>query len=218
MRPLFSFAVLAGIAVLLGSWLAVESRAQTPEKPSIDGAWTRNAELSDVVRGADGERGDGRGRGAGGGRSGHGHGGGGGGGGFGGGFGRGGGGGGARPMPNPEETERLRDALRTIMQPGDHLTITQTESMVVMTDQDGHTTRLAPDGKKVKDENTHIERRTRWDGGKLVSEITGARPGKITQTFSVDPETRRLRVEIQAEGGGNTTRRSVTQIYDADQR
>jgi hypothetical protein len=121
-------------------------------------------------------------------------------------------------MPNPEETERLREALRAIMQPGDHLTITQTESMVVMTDQDGHTTRLAPDGKKVKDENTHIERKTHWDGARLVSEISGARPGKITQTFSVDPETHRLRIDVQAEGGGNTTQRSVTHIYDADQR
>src|SRR4051812_12178009 len=123
MRPVVSFAVVGSVAVLLGTWLTVESRAQPLEKPSIVGAWTRNTELSDVIRGADGERGEGHGRGAGGrgGRGGHG---GGGGGGFGGGFGRGGGGGGGRAMPNPEETERLREALRTIMQPGDHLTIT----------------------------------------------------------------------------------------------
>ena len=43
----------------------------------------------------------------------------------------------------------------------------------MLTGADGRTTRLSPDGKKIKDENTKIERKTKWDGGKLVSEING---------------------------------------------
>src|SRR5207249_8182464 len=86
--------------------------------------------------------------------------------------------------------------------PSNHLTITQTESMVVITAADGRTTRLSPDGKKIKDDNTKIERKTKWDGGKLVSEISGAGPGKMTQTFLVDPETHKLRITVQMEGGG----------------
>ncbi len=211
MRPVLPLAITLGVAILLTTWLAVESRAQAPEKGSLAGVWTRNTELSDAIRG---DRGEERGRSAngrgGGGRRG--------GGGFGGGgYGRGGGGG--RPaMPNPEETERLREALRTIMQPGDHLTITQTDSMVVVTDQDGRTTRLSPDGKKVKDENTHIERKSRWEMGNLISEISGARPGKITQTFSLDPDTHQLRIVVLAEGGRDTTQRSITHIYDSDDK
>src|SRR6185436_16082405 len=84
----------------------------------------------------------------------------------------------------------------------DHLVITQTESMIVLTSQDGRTTRLSPDGKKIKDDNTKIERKTKWDGAKLVSEINGAGPGKITQTFNVDPESHQLRIVVQMEGGG----------------
>ena len=89
---------------------------------------------------------------------------------------------------NPDEMARMRDAMRDVINPSDHLVITQTESMVVLTGADGRTTRLSPDGKKIKDENTKIERKTKWDGGKLVSEISGLGPGKMTQTFSVDPE------------------------------
>jgi hypothetical protein len=197
-----------GIAALLATWLAVESRAQAPEKTSLVGAWTRNRELSDQPAARD--RGDQRDRG-GRGRMGR--------GGFGGGrggFGRGGGGG-AR-MGNPEEMARMRDAMRTIMQPGDHLTITQTDSMIVITDQDGRTTRISPDNKKIKDDNTHIERKSRWDAGKLISEVSGAGRGKITQTFSIDPDAHQLRIVVEAEGGRDNQKRTVTHVYDADAR
>ena len=94
---------------------------------------------------------------------------------------------------------RQRQALRDIMEAPERLTITQTDSMVIMTAGDGRTTRLSTDGKKVKDDSTHIERKTKWDGGKLVSEISGAGPGKITETYSVDPEHHQLIVALQME-------------------
>ena len=52
--------------------------------------------------------------------------------------------------------------------------------MVLVTGADGRTTRLSPDGKKIKDENTNVERKTRWEGGRLVSEINGLGRGKMT--------------------------------------
>src|SRR5437764_820440 len=76
----------------------------------------------------------------------------------------------------------------------------QTDSTIMITSQDGRTTRLSPDGKKIKDDSTKIERKTKWDAGKLVSEIKGAGPGKMTQTFAVDPETHKLRITVQMEG------------------
>ncbi|MGH9140207.1 MAG: hypothetical protein ACRD2I_03585, partial [Vicinamibacterales bacterium] len=137
-----------------------------------------------------------------------------------GGFGRGGGmgrGGGA-PAMNPEDMARMRDAMRDITNPSDHLVITQTESMVVLTAADGRTTRLSPDGKKIKDENTKIERKTKWDGGKLVSEINGLGRGKMTQTFTVDSESKQLRLTVVMEGGRSGQPRTITQVYDADPR
>jgi len=101
--------------------------------------------------------------------------------------------------------------MRDITNPPDLMTISQTDTMIIVTGSDGRTTRLSPDGKKVKDENTNIERKTKWDGSRLVSEISGAGPGKITQTYSVDPEHHQLRITAQLEGLG-----IITHVYDKD--
>jgi len=205
------------MAGLIGVWLSLESRAQTVDTASLAGAWTLNNELSDqpVDRADGGDRGDATGR-----RGGYGRGGGGG-GGRRGGFGRGGGGGGfggAAPTVDREAMARTRDAMRDIMTPPNHLIITQSESMIVLTGADGRTTRLSPDGKKVKDENTNIERKTKWDGSKLVVEITGLGPGKITQTYAIDPDHHQLRVTALMETRGNQSPRTMTHVYDADAR
>jgi hypothetical protein len=215
-RNLLSAGVIVVIVGLIGVWLSIESRAQTVETASLAGAWTLNKDLSDQPpdRGGDrtggdqGRRGDfGRGGGGGGRRGGFGRGGG------GGGFGRGG-----DQAADREAMARTRDAMRDIMNPPDHLTITQTDSMVVLTGADGRTTRLSLDGKKIKDENTNIERRTKWDGGKLVVEISGLGSGKITQSYAVDPEHHQLRVTALMEGRGGQSPRTITHVYDADAR
>jgi hypothetical protein len=208
------------IVALLATSIAPQNPAAVTG--SIAGAWTLNADLSDkpADRGDRGERGDGdaRGRGnggfgRGGGRGGYG------GGGYGG---RGMGRGGNNPGTgmNPEAMARMRDAMRDVTNPSDHLTIVQTDSMVVVTGADGRTMRLSPDGKKIKDENTGVERKTKWDGGKLVSEISGLGPGKMTQAFAVDPESHQLRVTVLMEGRGGQSNqpRTITHVYDADAR
>jgi hypothetical protein len=223
MRSLFSIGLLAAAVACLPGTPAAQEKASAAPGASIAGGWSRNKDLSDAPPGS-GQDGDGssrgRGDGSGGGGGGRRRGGGGGGGGFGGGgFGRGGGG---RPMPsapaNPDEVARMRDAMRDVVNPGDHLVITQTESMVVLTGVDGRTTRLSPDGKKIKDDNTKVERKTKWDGGKLVSEINGLGSGKMTQTFTVDPDAKQLRITVVMEGGRSNQPRTVTQVYDADPR
>ena len=216
MRTLLSAGMLATAVALVPGLLVAQSHSPVPG-PSLAGGWTRNHELSDAPtdRGQQGDDGEssGGGRNGGGGAGGH-RGGGGGGFGRGGGMGHGGGGGGERA--NPDDTARMRDAMHDITNPSDHLIITQTESMVALTGADGRTTRLSPDGKKIKDENTKIERKTKWDGGKLVSEINGLGPGKMTQTFAIDPEARQLRIIVLMEGGHSGPPRTITQIYDAD--
>ncbi len=209
----------AALVVTMCAGLPVASAAQTPVQTagnqSIEGGWTLNKSQSDKQSTArddqnQGDRGD-RNRG---GRSGRG-------GGYGGRGGFGGRGGGGRggdntPQLNQEDAARQRDAMRDVMDPPDHLVITQTESMVVLTAPDGRTTRLSPDGKKVKDDNTKVERKTKWDGGKLVSEINGLGPNKMTQTFAVDPESHQLRITVQVEGNGRMQARSFTHVYDLD--
>ena len=221
-RGVMSLTIVVAMAALIGVWLSSESRAQTLDKTPLTGAWTLNKDLSDQPSDHAGSRNESdRGRrsggyGGGGGRGG-GRRGGFGGGGYGGGMGRG-------TEADRDATARTRDAMRDIVNPPDHLTIVETDSMIVLTGADGRTTRLSPDGKKVKDENTNIERKTKWDGAKLVSEISGLGSGKITQTFAVDPEHHQLRItaEMENRGGssssGQSKTRTITSVYEADGR
>jgi hypothetical protein len=194
------------------------SRAAAADTHAIVGTWTLNNDLSDQPGrdqrdpdAREGRRGsEGRGSGGGGRRGG---------GGFGGG-GRGGRGGRGSSM-NPEDMARMRDAMRDLTSPSGHLTIAETGSMIVITAAEGRTTRLSPDGKKIKDDNTGIQRKTKWDGGKLVTEISGLGPaGKATQTIAADPESHQLRIVVQMEGGSRrgSGPRTITHVYDDDTR
>jgi hypothetical protein len=198
------------IIALIGMWLSAESRAQAPSAAgSIAGAWTLNKDLSDKPQMGRSEEDSGRRRG-----------------GAGGGMGRRGGGmrgggmgrGGMGRAESPEDAQRLRDAMRDIMNAPDRLTIVQTESMIVITTGDGRVTRLAPDGKKIKDENTKIDRKTKWDGGKLVSEVSGVGPGKITETYAIEPEHHQLLVNVAMENSRMPQPRTEHRVYDADAR
>jgi hypothetical protein len=214
LRELASFGLIVSLFMLVGVWLESESRLRADgAATSFVGEWTLNHDLSDNgTNSSSGERtGDGSNGGApsGGGRR---HGGGGYGRGGGGGFGRGGAGAGGGTYDR-EEMQRRQNALRDIMNPPERLTIVQTDTLVVITGPDGRTTRLSPDGKKIKDESTKMDRKTKWDGGKLVSEISGLGSGTITETYSVDPEHHQLRIVDQID---NPQPRKTTHVYDAD--
>jgi hypothetical protein len=107
------------------------------------------------------------------------------------------------------------EAMRDIMTPADRLTIVQTDSMIIVTTGDGRTTRMSPNGKSTKDENTRIERKTKWDGAKLVSEISGVGRGKITETYEVDPEKHQLHLTLSVpDVRGGSQERTITRVYD----
>jgi hypothetical protein len=201
----------------------VPAAAQTPVAPApslegIVGAWTLNKDLSDKPpERPDGTTQGGRGPGGRGGRGGGGRFGGGG----GGGFGRGGGGMGNRAAGgDDQDRQRQMAAMREVMEAPDRLTITRSDAMVILTSGDGRTTRLQTDGKGVKDDSTKIERKTRWNGDKLVSEISGLGRGKITETYMPDPEQHRLTVTLVMENARSQDGkpRTVTRIYDAEAR
>jgi hypothetical protein len=201
-RELLSAGMVVAVAALIATWLSIESRAQT--KPSLTGEWTLNTGLSDQPQERGEQSGDaGRRRGGGFGR--------------GGGSGRGrmgrSGGDAPRPEADPDASARKREAIRDIIDPSERLTITQTATMIVITTAEGRTTRLSLDGSRIKDDNTGIERKTRWDGDHLVSDISGAGPGKIAQTYAVDPEHHQLRIAAVLEGGRGQAR-TVTHVYD----
>jgi hypothetical protein len=218
MRIPSSVGVSIACAAAIAFGPGADVTAQKADANSIVGAWTMNKDLSDQPTSASGQGGGQNGQGRHGGGGGHGGGGRGYGGGGRGGHGGGGGYGGAgRAQMDPEAAARMREAMRDIVNPPETLTIVQTDTTFVLTGPDGRTTRLSADGKKIKDDNTGIERKTKWDGGKLVSEISGAGPGKITQSFSIDQEHHQLHIVAVMQGRDNQAR-TITHVYDADSR
>ena len=200
--------VCASLFVLAPGRTLVRAQGQ-PD--AIVGAWTLNKDVSDTGTDRMQGRGDARGGGfpRGGGWGGGGR------GGFGGGFPGGGGFGGGRGGRDPQDSVRRMDALRDLLDAPERLTITQTESMLIITAGDGRTTRLSLDGKKIKDESTSMDRKTKWEGGKLISEITGSGP-KITETYSADAEHHELLVIVRVEGQGrDEATRVFHRIYEA---
>jgi hypothetical protein len=219
-------AIATGLAAFTALALSPAVSAQSVTLPTtspIVGAWTLNKDLSDTPQdgsqsssgGGTGTGASGGGRGGGGGFGGGGFGGGGfggrrrGGGGFGGGQGAGG-------TQSSADAQRMRDAMRAMADQPGHLTITQGDSLVIVTTGEGLTTRLAPNGKKIKDENTKIERKTKWDSGKLVSEINGLGPNKITETYAVDDEHHQLSVTVVMDGSHGQQPVTSHRVYDAD--
>ena len=119
---------------------------------------------------------------------------------------------------NLEAATRKQEAWRDLVEAPDHMTIVQTESMIVITSRDGRTTRLSPDGKKIKDESTNIERKTRWEEGKLVTEISGT-SGRATETYLVNPTQHELLVVVRLESSGrDETVRLLHRLYTLDAR
>src|SRR5437868_13347939 len=107
----------------------------------------------------------------------------------------------------------MRGARRQEKRAPEQMTSVSSETTVIITTPGGHTTRLATDGSKIKDESTGIERKTKWDGGKLVSEVSGLGRGKIIETYAVDGEPRQLRVKLEIDGPRKS---SETRVYDLD--
>ena len=203
------FAAVMAVGVTLDAPL----RAQQ-STASIVGAWTLNKDLSDSApsqaENARDENARGTRRGGGGG----------GGGGFRGRGGRGGRGGGrgddgqGRGAVDPEQSARQREALRDITDAPSHLTIVQTDNMIIVTTAEGRTTRVAPDNRKIKDESTGVERKSRWEGGKLISEISGLPRAKFTETYAIDPEHGQLIVTLRADGRQQAV--AMKRVYDHD--
>ncbi len=200
LRRTGSFVVAAAVlaCVVASGRLYAERDSEAPT--SIVGVWTLDKKMSDVA--------DDRPRGGGGQRSR-------GGGGF-----PGGGGGfpGGGHTQDPDEVARRQEAWRDLVMAPDHMTIVQTESMIIITARDGRTTRLSPDGKKIKDESTNIERKTKWEDGKLVSEISGT-AGRAIETYSVNPVQHELLVVVRLESSGpDEYVRMLHRLYTLDSR
>lgn len=136
-----------------------------------------------------------------------------GGGGFGGGgFGGGGFGGGRASGGSKSSDVFARAEMRELMNPPEHFAIAMTGKTITITKDDGTAVQLTPNDKKIKDDVTKIERRTKWDGDKLVIEFSNISRNTVVETLSVDPQAHQLRISTQL--GDAKDRGPVVHVYD----
>jgi hypothetical protein len=157
--------------------------------PDLTGLWLLNEDLSEKPpergRGGDSEgRGERPPRGGGGGMGGFG------GGGRRGGF-PGGGGGNARSR---EDMERTRTAMEIAMRAPKRWTIVRSESVLVLTDEDGRTVRLTLDGRKSKStvDGLEVETSSKWENGALRVERKVKGDVKVVDELSLPTDPRIL--------------------------
>jgi hypothetical protein len=203
-----SFALL--VLLFSGTPLAFGWQVDVPpERAALSGAWTVNKDLSDKLQmpGAaeredrEGQPPPGRGGGMGG---------------FGGGRGRGDAPGGGGDRPNLEEMRKLQAQTRAVLEVPERLMITVEAEAVILTYGDGRTQRMLTNGKKekLKIDDTAVETQVKWDKARLVkiSSLDGGT--KVTETYAVDKDPRRLQVTVKIENWRMPQPQTVHRVYD----
>ena len=205
-----SWKSIVALAILaLAVWTAPRVRAQGSVTPDLTGTWVLNTDLSDRP-GQGGQSGgtDGGGRrGPGGGGMGR----------PGGGMGGRGGGYGGRggEMPNPEEMERMRAAMAAVLHAPARLIIVKGDPGLIVTDDEGVSTRLALNGSKETGaiNGVPFESATKWEEGKLRVEKKFKGGLKLIELYSVSSDPRMLTVSLKTEGGRGGGR-TIKRVYD----
>ena len=120
-----------------------------------------------------------------------------------------------------EEMQRMRDAMRELLQPAVRLTIVQRDDTVTFTDDQGRVRKFVANGKKEKHQldAATLEATSRWKDGALVIEWKTGRGPTVVRTYRANAETRQLTVETTMKGGrggpGGGDRPPVRHVYDA---
>ncbi len=194
--------LVAAFAVLAPGRAALAAR----DRPGLAGRWTLNRQLSqfptdlgfgmDLMAGAGSRSGGG---GSGGRRS--------------------GGGGGALPasawLQESEDDVRRRDQLvEEVRTPSAHLTITQTDTAVTITDDRGVSRTFHPNGREESHEldRAGVATIARWDGNSLEVRYKVEQYRELRYSYSRTTDPDRLVVQVRfVESGGHDT---VTRVYD----
>jgi hypothetical protein len=213
-------AVGLGCLLAAGAYSPVGAQTATSH-PDFTGAWKLNPELTQrpSERSMEGgnppssHRGGGsvpRGGGMGGGGRGP--------GGMGGGGFGGGGGGGSRS--NPEEMAKVREAIRLAMLMPERLTVVHKDTQgFILTDGDGVSQTIVPDGKSTKSEvgALKVETRAKWEDATLVVERKFDGGIKVTDRYSVTEAPRQLVIASRIEGGrmSGDRARTMQRVYES---
>ena len=197
MRSIRSGDALIIVAVMMSGSAGLDARWQTTESSDIIGAWQNNADLTEkpAQPGGGEQRGGGRqppgGVMPGGGMTGGGR-----------GPGLGGPPGEGRGGKDAERMERVRAAMDAAMEVPQRVTIARSEAGIVITDGDGVSRTLTPDGKTYKSalNGQRVDVKAKWDRARLVVERSFGGGVKLTHEYAVTVHPRQLIVTTKMEG------------------
>jgi hypothetical protein len=208
--------VILGLLLAAGATFALHAQSSTTH-PDFTGAWKLNPEKTDrpAEQSMEGSNGTGHRRPVGGvqpggmgGGGGHRPGGMGGGGGYGGGSGR----------MDPEEMAKIREALRLAMLMPERLTIVRNDAGFLLTDGDGVSHTLTPDGKSTKSESgaIKVETKAKWEDATLVVERKFDGGVKATDRYSMTESPRQLFISTKIESSRmpSSRARELQRVYD----
>jgi hypothetical protein len=120
---------------------------------------------------------------------------------------------------DPDESARMRETLRMLLDAPEQMIITAQDRAVVITSRDGRVERLRADGRKVEETTAgglRLERKTRWDDDELVSEfkVKDSGGGKVKQTWKRDGGRLVVTSEIDAPRASDPL--IVRRVYDPE--
>lgn len=129
----------------------------------------------------------------------------------------GGGYGGHRGGLGGGESDEERQKMHELLNPPTTMTISMTGAEVDLMDDRDRKRAFMTDGRKLqksKDDN-YQEIAAKWEGNRLVTEEKSPRGGKMSRTFELSPDGRRLYENLHIEGGGRNSRSlDVRYVYD----
>jgi hypothetical protein len=117
---------------------------------------------------------------------------------------------------DPAAAARQQQQLTNLTTAPQRLTIVQNDSVIVITTDDGRTMRLAPTGKSIKEPNGRGERKTKWDSGKLVTEMTGPNGNTITERYWLETAANQLHEQMMLPGGRGGAPITLNRFYITD--
>jgi len=133
----------------------------------------------------------------------------------------GGGGGGLGPGtglgPTPEMLRESRDMARDLLEVAERFTIAVADDRVTMTDDLGRQRTYVTNGQKEKHQiaASRFEVRSEWQDSQLRQSIEGAFDFKMTQTYFLSPDGRRLFLIVRVgEVRRNRPQTGFNRVYD----
>jgi hypothetical protein len=97
--------------------------------------------------------------------------------------------------------------------PAEEMTITQTEPEIVVEEKPGRPRAFYPNGKAYKADDGASDVKSTWSDGGLVVEKKNVRGWKLTETWRLAPDRKRLTVDLRLEGGSRP-KVATRRVYD----